>query len=139
MLVLGLVTAVLLALGTVLPSVTLPDDNGSYGPLLQELGDSTYFLAGGLALLVAAGLLVAGALVQRSRARVGTGLLLVGGGMAAEVGLGQMVGRLQVLVDGFGAATSTAVGGVLLMLAGASAVALVVVGLVRLSRLARAS
>jgi len=133
LLVLGLVTAVLAAVGAFLPSVVYPDGVGSYGPLFQSAGDYTYFQAPGLLLLVGAALAAAGALVQRARAGVGVGLLLVGAGMVGHLGLSQLVGRLQAALDS--QTTSTAVGGVLLMLAGCTAVAAAVVGLVRLSRL----
>ena len=134
LLVLGLVTAVLGLLGTVLPSVDYPNGIGYYGPLLQSFGDGVQFLAGGLVLLAAVGLLVAGALVQRRRSGLGTGLLLVGGGMVAEAGVSQLFALLQAAVA-TSLDASPAVGGILLSLAGCTAVAVVVVGLVRVARL----
>jgi hypothetical protein len=134
LLVLGLVTAALGLAGTVLPSIRYPDDVGYYGPLVQNLGGDVRFLAAGLVSLAAVVLLVVGALVQRGRPAVGTGLLLVGGGMVALSGLEQLFSILQAVVSNeFG--TGPAVGGVLLALAGCTATAVVVLGLVRLSRL----
>lgn len=133
-LVLGLVTAVLGLAGTVLPSVTYPDDIGYFGPLLQSINGQVLFLSGGLVSLVAVGLLVAGSLVQRSRAGLGTGLVVAGAGMVALSGLGQLFALVQAAVsDDLDA--DPAVGGVLLSLAGCVAVAAIAVGLARLSRL----
>lgn len=132
LLVLGLVTAVLGLGGTVLPAQTFPGNNGSYGLLLQDLGGEVRFLAAGLVPLVGVALLVVGALLQRSRA-AGTGLLLVGAGVIALEGLQLLFALVQSSV-GPESSTSVAIGGVLLGLAGCTAVAVVAVGLVRLSR-----
>lgn len=136
LLVLGLVTASLGLVATFLPTFTYGDD-GSYSPLVQQVAGASFFTAAGLALPVAVVVLVVGALVQRPRARVGTGLLLVGSGMLADVGLVQVFSRIQVSIDRVGSGTTVAVGGVLLMLAAATALATVIVGLVRLVRLTR--
>ncbi len=107
LLVLGLVTAVLGLAGAVLPSYHYAQDVGWSSPLAQHFGDSTQFLAAGLA--------------------------LVGAGMVGQAGLAMLFNALQVAVTGD--AVSLAVGGVLLALAGCTAVAVVVLGLVRLARL----
>lgn len=133
LLVLGLVTAVLGLAGAVLPSYHYAQDVGWSSPLAQHFGDSTQFLAAGLALLAGIALLLAGSLVQRTRVPVGTGLALVGAGMLGQAGLAMLFNALQVAVTGD--AVSLAVGGVLLALAGCTAVAVVVLGLVRLARL----
>ncbi|SDN74788.1 hypothetical protein SAMN05660199_00586 [Klenkia soli] len=134
-LVLALVTAVLGALGTVLPTYTFADGTGYFSPVLQRFGDQeSIFQAAGLVLLVGVALLVVGAVVQRARAGVGAGLALVGAGMFVEQGGGTALGLLQSALEN-GAGTTIAVGGVLLVLAASTGIATVVVALVRLSRL----
>lgn len=132
LLVLGLVTAVLALGGTVLPSERFPGNSGSYGLLLQDLGGEVRFLAAGLVPLIGVVLLVVGALLQRSRA-AGTGLLLVGAGVVTLEGLQLLFALVQSSV-GPESSPSLAVGGVLLGLAGCTAIATAVVGLVRLTR-----
>jgi len=132
LLVLGLATAVLGLAGAVLPSYYYAQDVGWSSPLAQHFGDTTQFLAAGLALLAGIVLLVVGSLVQRTRVPVGTGLALVGAGMVGQAGLAMLLNVLQVAVAAD--PTTPAVGGVLLALAGCGAVAVVVLGLTRLSR-----
>lgn len=134
LLVLGLVTALLGLLGAFLPNYSYGDGIGSFSPLLQTINGDTFFQAAGLALLAGVVLLVVGALLQRRRVGVGTGLLLVGAGIVLQAGGGQLLGLLQAAVDPR-LSSDIAVGGVLLVLAGATAVATVVVGLLRLARL----
>ncbi|SCX43149.1 hypothetical protein SAMN03159343_1180 [Klenkia marina] len=130
LLVLGLVTAVLAFAGTVLP-LNDYDGVGTYGLLLQNFGESSRFQATGLVPLAAAVLLAVGAVLQRAR-RAGLGLLLVGAGMVGLVGVQLLLQFGQSLVDDRDA--SLAVGGVLFLLAGCTAVATVVLGLVQVSR-----
>jgi len=136
LLVLGLVAGVLGLLGSFLPTFSFPGEV-TYSPLSQGFGDGdSQFLAAGLALLAGVALLVAGALLTRPRPALGTGLLVLGAGLVADRGVGQLLTFLQALVTG-GNVGTTAVGGVLLMLAGVVAVVVAVLGVLALTRLAR--
>lgn len=135
LLVLGLVTAVLGLLGTVLPTYRYSEGLGSYAPLYQDFNDQTTFQATGLVLFVGVAALLVGALLVRSRTAVGAGLLLLGGGVFVDRGGSQLLAFAQSLVDG---GTGTAVGGVCLVLAALAAGATAVLSLVTLGRAVRA-
>lgn len=126
LLVLGVLTAVLGLLGTVLPTYRYAADIGFYAPLVQVFDGRTTFQAQGLVLVLGLAVLVTGAALVRSRTPLGTGLLLVGAGMFVEQGGAQFLALAQSVTSG---GTGTAAGGVLLVLAGAAGIGTAAAGI----------
>jgi hypothetical protein len=144
--VLGLAVAVVALLSSVLPyyRIEVSDENSlEYTGWQQrftgpDIGNDSVFLAHGLALLLACGVLVAGAIVLlASRARpLGAALLATGAGMVACYTFFVLADAVNTAVQDSDRSSVTA-GGWLLVLVGLASVAVLVLALRAVSTAAR--